>query len=213
MTYDYSIYLVTDRSSMSTMTLCEAVEQAALGGCTMVQLRENGISSSEFYYLAKEVKKITDRYGLPLIINNRIDIALSVDAAGVHIGQKDIPADAARKVIGQSMLLGVSVSDLQEALRAQEAGADYLGVGAMFPTKTKKDAKIVPMEMLCTIRQNIRLPIVAIGGINRGNAARFAELGVDGLAVVSAIIARPDIRRATEELKQAFESASGKREV
>lgn len=159
------------------------------------------------------VKKITDRYGLPLIINNRIDIALSVDAAGVHIGQKDIPADAARKVIGQGMLLGVSVSDLQEALRAQEAGADYLGVGAMFPTKTKKDAKIVPMEILYTIRQSIRLPIVAIGGINRENAARFAELGVDGLAVVSAIIAQPDIRRATEELKRAFDSVSGKPEA
>lgn len=205
MTFDYSIYLVTDRTCMSTVTLGEAVEQAVSGGCTMVQLRESNISSLDFYNSAKEIKQITDRYDIPLIINNRVDIALAVDAAGVHIGQKDIPASVVRKMIGRDMLLGVSASTLQEAVQAQNDGADYLGVGAMFPTKTKKDAKLVPMSELCAIRQAVSIPIVVIGGIHKGNAAKFARLGVNGLAVVSAIIARPDIQQAAAELKYVFE--------
>lgn len=204
MNYDYSLYLVTDRERMSTATLQEAVKQAILGGVTMVQLRENKVSSLEFYNLAKEVKRVTDYYKIPLIINNRIDIAQAVDAAGVHIGQKDIPAPSARKILGRDKLIGVSVSTLREALQAQKNGADYLGVGAMFPTKTKKDAKIVTMEELCAIREKVSIPIVVIGGIRKENAAQFAALGVDGLAVVSAIIARPDIRRAAEEVRRGF---------
>lgn len=204
MRYDYSIYLVTDRMRMSTRTLCEAVEQAILGGCTMVQLREIAISSLDFYNSANEIKQITDKYKIPFIINNRIDIALSVDAAGVHIGQNDIPAYAVRKIIGQDRLLGVSVSTVQEAVQAQNDGADYLGVGAMFPTRTKKDAKLVTRKELSAIRQTVRIPIVVIGGINKENAEEFAHLGVDGLAVVSAIIAQPDIQGATVELKRAF---------
>ena len=129
---DYSLYLVTDRMLMSTKTLGEAVEQAVIGGCTMVQLREKEISSLDFYVLASEMKKITDRYGIPLIINDRIDIAMAVGAAGVHIGQKDIPADIARKLISKDMLLGVSTASVAEAVNAAKAGADYLGVGAMF---------------------------------------------------------------------------------
>ena len=204
MRYDYSIYLVTDRAYINDAALGDVVEQAVLGGCTMVQLRESDISSLDFYHLAKEVKGVTDKYEVPLIINNRIDIALSVDAAGVHVGQKDLPAAAARKIIGQDRLLGVSVSTLQEALQAQEDGADYLGVGAMFPTRTKKDAKIVPMEVLCAIRREVRIPLVVIGGIHKGNAAEFAKLGADGLAVVSAILSSPDTRRAAAELREAF---------
>lgn len=213
MTYDYSVYLVTDRMSMSASTLCEAVEQAVLGGCTMVQLRENNIASLDFYHSAKEIKQITDRYGIPLIINNRVDIAMAVDAAGVHIGQRDLPASAVRKVAGTDMLLGVSASSLEEAVRAQRDGADYLGVGAMFPTKTKKDAKSVSMEELCAIRRRVEIPVVVIGGINKENAAKFRDLGVDGLAVVSAVIAQPDICRAAAELKHIFcgEEGSGKR--
>lgn len=204
MRYDYSIYLVTDRAYINDAALCDVVEQAVLGGCTMVQLRESDISSLDFYHLAKEVKEVTDKYEVPLIINNRIDIALSVDAAGVHVGQKDLPAAAARRIIGQDRLLGVSVSTLQEALQAQEDGADYLGVGAMFPTRTKRDAKIVPMEVLCAIRREVRIPLVVIGGIHKGNAAEFAKLGADGLAVVSAILSSPDTRRAAAELREAF---------
>ena len=129
---DYSLYLVTDRMLMRTKTLGEAVEQAVIGGCTMVQLREKEISSLDFYVLALEMKKITDRYSIPLIINDRIDIAMAVGATGVHIGQKDIPADIARKLIGKNMLLGVSAVSAAEAVNAAKAGADYLGVGAMF---------------------------------------------------------------------------------
>lgn len=204
MKIDYTLYLVTDRSLMTTKTLQGAVEQAILGGCTMVQLREKNIESLDFFTLAKDIKLITDRYHIPLIINDRIDIALSVNAAGVHIGQNDIPASVARKIIGKNMLLGVSASSVKEALQAQNDGADYLGIGAMFSTGTKTDAKIVSMEELQRIQKAVSIPIVAIGGISKENVSIFRDMGVDGLAVVSAIIAQPDIKDATEELKFLF---------
>ena len=201
---DYSLYLVTDRMLMSTKTLGEAVEQAVIGGCTMVQLREKEILSLDFYVLASEMKKITDRYGIPLIINDRIDIAMAVGAAGVHIGQKDIPADIARKVIGKDMLLGVSAVSAAEAVNAAKAGADYLGVGAMFPTGTKPDAGYVSMEELGKIRRTVDIPIVVIGGISKENAMLFQPMGIDGLAVVSAVIAQPDIKKSAADLKSLF---------
>ncbi len=201
---DYSLYLVTDRRLMSTKTLGEAVEQAIAGGCTLVQLREKEISSLDFYVLASEMKKTTDRYGIPLIINDRIDIAMAVDAAGVHIGQKDIPADIARKVIGKDMLLGVSATSVAEAVNAAIAGADYLGVGAMFPTGTKPDAGFVSMEELGRIRKAVDIPIVVIGGISKENAMLFQPMGIDGLAVVSAVIAQPDIKKSAADLKSLF---------
>ena len=201
---DYSLYLVTDRMRMSTRTLGEAVEQAVIGGCTLVQLREKDISALDFYALALEIKKITDRYGIPLIINDRIDIAMATGAGGVHIGQRDIPADIARKVIGKDMLLGVSVSSAAEAIDAVKAGADYLGVGAMFPTGTKPDAGFVSMEELGRIRKAVDIPIVVIGGISRENAMLFRPMGVDGLAVVSAVIAKPDIKKSAADLKSLF---------
>ena len=201
---DYSLYLVTDRMRMSTKTLGEAVEQAVIGGCTMVQLREKEILSLDFYVLASEMKKITDRYGIPLIINDRIDIAMAVGAAGVHIGQKDIPADIARKVIGKDMLLGVSAVSAAEAVNAAKAGADYLGVGAMFPTRTKPDAGFVSMEELGRIRKAVDIPIVVIGGISKENAMLFQPMGIDGLAVVSAVIAQPDIKKSAADLKSLF---------
>lgn len=204
MKQDYTLYLVTDRALMSTATLTEAVEQAILGGCTMVQLREKELSSLEFYKQAMEIKQITDQYHVPLIINDRIDIAMAVKADGVHIGQSDIPAAVARKLIGADMLLGVSAASVTEALQAEKDGADYLGVGAMFPTGTKTDADLVSMEELQNIRQAVNLPIVVIGGINKENASLFHSAGIDGLAIVSAIIAQPDIRKAAAEIKELF---------
>ena len=201
---DYSLYLVTDRMLMRTKTLGEAVEQAVIGGCTMVQLREKEISSLDFYVLALEMKKITDRYSIPLIINDRIDIAMAVGATGVHIGQKDIPADIARKLIGKNMLLGVSTASVAEAVNAAKAGADYLGVGAMFPTGTKTDASHVSMEELGRIRREVDIPIVVIGGISKENAMLFQPMGIDGLAVVSAVIAQPDIKKSAADLKSLF---------
>ena len=204
MNFDYTLYLVTDRQLMSCDSLTEAVEQAILGGCTMIQLRQKELPSLEFYNQAVAVKQVTERYHIPLIINDRIDIAMAVQATGVHIGQHDLPAAAVRKVIGENMLLGVSASSIAEAIQAQQDGADYLGVGAMFPTGTKTDAESVSMEELQKIRTAVSLPIVVIGGINKGNAGRFKPMGIDGLAVVSAIIAQSDIKAAAAELKDLF---------
>ena len=204
MNFDYTLYLVTDRQLMSCDSLTEAVEQAILGGCTMIQLREKELPSLEFYNQAVAVKQVTERYHIPLIINDRIDIAMAVQAAGVHIGQHDLPAATVRKVIGENMLLGVSASSIAEAIQAQQDGADYLGVGAMFPTGTKTDAESVSMEELQKIRTAVSSPIVVIGGINKGNAGRFKPMGIDGLAVVSAIIAQSDIKAAAAELKDLF---------
>ena len=204
MNFDYTLYLVTDRQLMSCDSLTEAVEQAILGGCTMIQLREKELPSLEFYNQAVAVKQVTERYHIPLIINDRIDIAMAVQAAGVHIGQHDLPAATVRKVIGENMLLGVSASSIAEAIQAQQDGADYLGVGAMFPTGTKTDAESVSMEELQKIRTAVSLPIVVIGGINKGNAGRFKPMGIDGLAVLSAIIAQSDIKAAAAELKDLF---------
>lgn len=201
---DYSLYLVTDRLLMSTKTLGEAVEQAIAGGCTMVQLREKKISSLDFYALALEIKKITDSYGIPLIINDRIDIAMAAGTAGVHIGQNDMPADIVRKAIGKDMLLGVSAGSIGEAIDAVKAGADYLGVGAMFPTRTKPDAGFVSMEELGKIRRAVDIPIVVIGGISKENAMLFRPMGIDGLAVISAVIAQPDIKKSAADLKSLF---------
>lgn len=204
MKVDYTLYLVTDRKLMSTQTLTEAVNQAILGGCTMVQLREKGSSSLAFIQQAQEVKRITDQYQVPLIINDRLDIALAVGAFGIHIGQNDLPVSVVRQIIGKDMLLGVSVFSVEEAGQAMEDGADYLGVGAMFPTGTKTDAGMVSMEELIRIRHITNLPIVVIGGINRENAGAFRPMGIDGLAVDSSIIGQPHIRKAAEEIKKAF---------
>jgi thiamine-phosphate pyrophosphorylase len=205
MALDFSLYLVTDRSLMSSSSLETAVEQAILGGCTMVQLREKDISSDEFYNLAISIKSITDKYEVPLIINDRVDIALAVDSAGVHIGQHDLPVSIVRRIIPKNMILGVSVSTLQEAEKAVSDGADYLGVGAMFSTNTKTDADVVSMQTLLQIRKSVRIPIVVIGGIKKENAAMFKSAGVDGLAVVSAIISQPDIQASAWDLKKSFQ--------
>ncbi|MCE5220854.1 MAG: thiamine phosphate synthase [Clostridium sp.] len=198
---DYSIYLVTDRDLMSTETLEEAVEQAIIGGCTLVQLREKDCSSLDFYNTAVKVKEITDKYNIPLLINDRVDIALAVDAAGVHVGQSDLPLTVVRKIVGEGKIIGVSTGTLEEALKAQKEGADYLGVGAMYATGTKKDANPTSMEELKKIRENVSIPIVAIGGINKDRVKDFDGMGIDGLAIISAIIAQKDITKATREIK------------
>jgi thiamine-phosphate pyrophosphorylase len=201
---DYSLYLCTDRRLMTTDTVERSVELAVQGGCTVVQLREKDCSGLEFYQTACAVKQVTDAYGVPLIINDRVDIALAVDAAGVHIGQGDLPAKAVRRIIGPDKLLGVSASNLEEAVRAVQDGADYLGVGAMFATGTKTDANLTSMEELHRIRQTVQVPIVVIGGVNRATIPLFAGSGIDGVAVVSAIVASSDIPAAAKELKELF---------
>lgn len=201
---DYSIYLVTDRDLMSTKTLEEAVEEAIKGGCTLVQLREKECSSLDFYTTAINIKRITDKYKVPLLINDRLDIALTVDAAGVHIGQSDLPCSVVRKIVGDDKIIGVSAGTLENAIKAENDGADYIGVGAMYATGTKKDAKHTSMDELKKIRENISIPIVVIGGINKERITDFNGTDIDGLAIVSAIISQKDIYRATNELKDLF---------
>lgn len=204
---DYTLYLVTDRDLMSTNTLEEAVEQAILGGCRVVQLREKTASSLEFYKNALSVKAITDKYNVPLIINDRADIALAIDAAGIHVGQSDLPAAIVREIAGNGKLVGVSANTVEAAVKAQKDGADYIGVGALFPTGTKTDASVITAEKLIEIRKAVTLPIVGIGGINKVNAGKLKETGIDGIAVVSAVIAQKNIRQAAAELLNIFTNA------
>ena len=197
---DYSLYLCTDRRLMTSPTIEASVESALRGGTTVIQLREKDCSSREFYELGLRVKKITERYNAPLIINDRVDIALAVGAAGVHVGQGDLPCKVVREIVGPDMIVGVSAATLDEAVQAEEDGADYLGVGAMYATATKTDTRPVSMEEILKIRAAVKIPIVVIGGINKQTLGNFKGTGVDGLAVVSAIVAQPDPEAAAREL-------------
>lgn len=197
---DYSLYFCTDRTLMASATLEENVEAALKGGVTLVQLREKDCSSREFYEIGLRVKAITSRYGVPLIVNDRVDIALAIGAEGVHVGQSDLSCPVVRSLMGAEALVGVSASSLEEALRAEAAGADYIGVGAMFATDTKTDARLVSMAELAAIREAVKIPIVVIGGINKSTLPLFKGKGIDGLAVVSAIAAQPDVQGAAREL-------------
>ena len=198
---DLSLYLVTDRDLMTTPTLEEAVEEAISGGVTLVQLREKKASSRDFYELAVRIKAVTDRHEIPLIVNDRADIALGAHAAGVHVGQSDIPAKVAREIIGDDKIVGVSVSNAQEAIKAQEDGADYLGVGPMFSTDTKKDAEPVSFEEFLRIRESVHIPIVVIGGINENTIPTFKGADIQGIAVVSAIMAAKDVSGKARRLR------------
>lgn len=197
---ELTLYLVTDRRWLGGRRLDESVEQAILGGATLVQLREKEISSREYLDLAVKVKAITDRYDVPLIVNDRIDIALAVDADGVHVGPEDLPVPVVRRLLGPDRIIGASASSVEEALSLQAQGADYLGVGAIFPTTTKQATEKVSLEELGRIKSAVRIPVTAIGGIGAENASEVMKTGVDGVAVVSTIMNQPDIREATRNL-------------
>ncbi len=198
---DYSLYLVTDRELLGNKDLAATVEEAIKGGATLVQIREKNVSTLDFFELALVVKQITGKYNVPFIINDRIDIALAVDADGVHIGQEDMPLAAARKLLGSTKIIGVSVSTLEEAVKAQDEGADYLGVGAVFPTRTKSNADHVSLAAFRRIKEGVSVPVVAIGGIDKDNIQRVIEAGADGAAVVSAIISSADPYQAACSLR------------
>ncbi|MCX7950711.1 MAG: thiamine phosphate synthase [Clostridiales bacterium] len=203
---DYSLYLVTDRNILGNRDFIRCVEDAIKGGVTVVQLREKQTSSLEFYEIALRLKELTKKYNIPLIINDRVDIALAIDADGVHVGQEDLPAIKVRKLIGDEKILGVSVTNLEEAYRAIEDGADYIGVGAIFPTDTKKDAANVGLKKLREIKNEVDCKIVAIGGINQDNVYKLKEL-CDGVAVISAILGKDNIEEATKIMKNIFYNA------
>lgn len=197
--FDVSLYLVTD-PHMSRSGVEDTVEKALKGGVTLVQLREKEGDTGELYQKAMRLKAVTDAYRVPLIIDDRIDVMLAVDAAGVHVGQSDMPAAIARKLIGPDKILGVSAGTLEEAVQAEKDGADYLGVGAVFPTQTKKDADPVSAETLKEIVRTVSIPVVAIGGIKKENIPLLKDLGLAGVAVVSAIMAAEDPEKEAKEL-------------
>lgn len=202
----YRLYICTDSGLMSSATVEESVEAAVRGGATVVQLREKNASTRELYELALRVKAVTDRYNVPLLINDRIDIALAVGADGVHLGQSDMPCDAARRLLGEDSIVGITAPTVELAVRAQAEGADYIGVGAMFATSTKSDAKPNTKENLAAIRASVDIPIVIIGGVKRANVLEFAGMGIDGAAVISDIIADIDPENAARQMRDILDN-------
>ncbi len=194
------VYAVTDRTWLKGQTLEEQVEQAIKGGATFIQLREKELDYDAFLEQAIKIKKITDKYHVPFVINDNVEIALAVNADGVHVGQKDMEAGEVRKKLGENKIIGVSVQTIEQALLAQKHGADYLGVGAVFSTSTKLDASEVSFETLQQICKAVSIPVVAIGGISAKNVLQLKKSGIDGIAVVSAIFAQENVEQATKEL-------------
>lgn len=195
------LYAVTDRAWLGGRTLASCVENAVLGGATMVQLREKNMTDEQFLDEAKVIKKITDRLNVPLIINDNVNVAVAVGADGVHVGQSDMRAVNVRERLGSGRIIGVSAHTVEEAVEAEKAGADYLGVGAVFSTSTKKDAENVSLEEMRRIAESVSIPIAAIGGISEDNAGRLAGCGLAGIAVVSCIFAKDDIFGAAKKMR------------
>lgn len=206
---DYRLYLVTDRKRPAPGTFEKVVEEALKGGATLVQLREKEGDTGLLYERAVKLKQITKAYHVPLIIDDRIDIMMAADADGVHLGQSDMPAALARKLIGPDKIMGVSAGTLEEAVKAEKDGADYLGVGAMFPTATKKDADITTPETLCKIMDTVHIPVVTIGGMNEKTIPLFNGYGLSGFAVVSAIMASREPEKAARKLKRIIDGIVG----
>ena len=196
------LYAVTDSRWLNGTSLAAAVEKALAGGVTCVQLREKQLPFDEFLRTAKEIKKLCQNYHVPFIVDDNLDIALACDADGLHIGQNDMPAAKARELLGPDKILGVSAQTIEQAVIACQDGADYLGVGAVFPTGTKTDAVEVPLDTLKAITAAVDIPVVAIGGIGTDNIAQLSGTGIAGAAVVSAIFAQEDIKKAAANLRQ-----------
>ena len=207
---DLLLYAVTDRRWLADgETLYQVVEQAIDGGVTFVQLREKELAKDLFLEEAKEIKKLCNARKIPFVINDSVDIALAMDADGVHVGQSDMEAGDVRAKLGPDKIIGVSAQTVEQAILAEKHGADYLGVGAVFPTSSKDDAREVDYETLKAICQAVRIPVIAIGGINAQNVDRLKGSGICGVAVISAIFAQEDIKEAAKELKNRTKEATG----
>ena len=202
---DLLLYAVTDRSWLGSHTLYQDVEAAIKGGATFIQLREKNLDEAHFLEEAKEIKELCKKYQVPFVINDNVDIALAMDADGVHVGQSDMEAGAVREKLGPDKIIGVSAQTVEQALLAEQKGADYLGVGAVFPTGSKDDAVEVSHETLKAICEAVKIPVIAIGGISTGNVMELSGSGICGIAVISAIFAKPDIEAAAKELKEQTE--------
>ena len=205
---DYSLYLVTDRGLSRGRTTRHIVEAALRGGVTCVQLREKTCSTREFIIQALSIKDHLKRHNVPLIINDRIDIAQAVNADGVHLGQSDMPIEMAKAILKDSMIIGISAESLKDAVQAEKDGADYIGVSPIYATPTKTDsAPHLGLEGLREMRKSVKIPLVGIGGLNRENAGEVIKNGADGVAVVSAIVAADDPEKAARELSKIVEQA------
>lgn len=205
MKFDLRLYAVTDRSWTGEQTLLEQLETALKAGVTLVQLREKELDDEAFLEEARAVKALTDRYGVPLLINDNVKVAMACGAAGVHVGQEDLEAGSVRRLLGPDKIIGVTAKTIEQAKRAEAAGADYLGSGAVFGSTTKKNARPMTKELLTQITHAVSIPVVAIGGINRDNIMQLAGTGVAGAAVVSGIFAEKDIAAAVRELREKAE--------
>lgn len=204
---DYSLYLVTDRDILRGRDFITCVEEALAGGTSILQLREKSVSSRDFYYLALELKDLCQKHHVPFIINDRLDIMLAVDADGLHIGQEDIPVQVARHIIGSDKLLGYSVGSVEEAISGAE-WADYLGAGTVFPTNSKSDTgEPIGIAGLQAIKKAVDLPVVAIGGVNKDNLPAVKAAGIDGIAIISAVLGQENIPQASQELLQLWKGS------
>ena len=202
---DLSLYLVTDKSD-DVEKFLRTIEEAIHGGVSVVQIREKTADTLDFYNLALKVKQITTKYNVPLIINDRVDVALAIDADGVHVGQSDMPCEVTRKLVGPDKIVGVSAATIEEAKKAEKDGADYIGTGAVFPTATKDDAPKITKKDLKEIVKSINIPVVAIGGITIDNAHELTDTGIKGLSVVSAIMSSDNPKKSSEKLLNIFNS-------
>jgi len=203
------LYAVTDRAWVGTKSLYEQVKEALENGVTCVQLREKEIDESDFLKEAKQISTLCKEYKVPFIVNDNVNIAIACKADGIHIGQEDMELKSVRKLVGEDMIIGVSAHTVEEAIKAQEGGADYIGIGAVFATSTKTDVDVLSFETLRSICEAVDIPTVAIGGIKKDNICKLKGSGIDGVAVVSAIFAAKDIATATKELLLEVEKAVG----
>ena len=202
---DLLLYAVTDRSWLRNQTLYEQVEEALRGGATFIQLREKKLGYDEFLEEAKQIQKLCKEYKVPFVINDNVEIAKQIGADGVHVGQDDMESGKVRTLLGEDKIIGVSAHNVEEALLAQANGADYLGVGAVFNTTSKDDVSTLNHEVLKEICKAVSIPVIAIGGINEENVLKLAGTGICGVAVISAIFAKDDIKEATKSLRQKVE--------
>lgn len=207
---DLILYAVTDRHWLNGETLYSQVEKVLKGGATFIQLREKNQDEEHFMEEAKEIQELCRKYHVPFIINDNVELTAAIDADGVHVGQRDMEAGDVRAKLGPDKIIGVSAQTVQQAVEAEKRGADYLGVGAVFPTGTKEDAVEVGKEVLKEICEAVSIPVVAIGGVGAHNVEELAESGISGIAVISALFAQPDIEQATKDLRSRTEQMLAK---
>lgn len=207
--FDTALYFITDSTSVPDEKFLTVVEEACKGGATIIQLREKEKSTREYMELAEKVHEVTKKYGIPLIIDDRVDVALAVDAEGVHLGQSDMPVAAARKLMGEEKIIGATTKTVPQALEAYKQGADYLGVGAIYPTTTKVKTVLTSVETLSDIVKSVPIKVNAIGGLNKDNIYVLKGSGIDGICAVSAIMKADDPCAAVRELKSAFLELKG----